>query len=158
MKKGVLPAVSVLCVAAVITMILALWFGGKQEPYTPPSFDKTAQTGQPDVPKNAGYGEIDAKEFVFSAAGALTAESGKTDVYLTNPQKNTVLLKVRILDEKGNTLGESGLIRPGEYVRSVNLSTVPKSSAAVSLKIMAYEPDTYYSAGTVTLNTTLKIA
>ena len=158
MKKGVLPVVSVLCAVAVIAMILALRLGGRQEPYTPPSFDKTAQTGQPDVPKNAGYGEIDAKEFVFSAAGALTAENGKTDVFLTNSQKNTVLLKVRILDEKGNTLGESGLVRPGEYVRSVKLSTVPKSSAAVSLKIMAYEPDTYYSAGTVTLNTTLKIA
>ena len=30
-----------------------------------------AQTGAPEVPENAGYGEMDAKAFRFSAAGEL---------------------------------------------------------------------------------------
>ena len=84
-------------------------------------------------------------------------QEGKTDVWLTNPEENTVWLKVRILDEKGNILGESGLVRPGEYVRSVKLDSLPKETVDVSLKIMAYEPETYYSAGSAVLNTTLKI-
>ena len=62
-------------------------------------------------------------------------------------------LKVRVLNSDGNILGESGLIRPGEYVQSVALQTIPSSGSAVALKIMAYEPETYYSAGTVTLTT-----
>ena len=64
-------------------------------------------------------------------------------------------LKVRVLDEKGNTLGETGLVRPGEYVQSVELDTVPKTGTPIVLKIMAYQPDTYYSEGAVSLNTTI---
>lgn len=157
MKKGVLAAAAALCAIALIVMIIALTSGGRQESFSPPPFDAAAQTGKPEVPANAGYGELDAKAFTFSAAGELTVTNGKTDVWLTNPEKNTVWLKVRILDGKGSVLGESGLIRPGEYVRSVWISFVPAKSAAVSLKIMAYEPDTYYSAGSAVLNTTLKI-
>ena len=141
MRKGVLPVTAGLCVLAVTVMMIALLSGGRQESFSPPPFDAAAQTGAPEVPENAGYGEMDAKAFRFSAAG-----------------ENTVWLKVRILDENGDILGESGLIRPGEYVRSVELNSVPQQTTAVSLKIMAYEPETYYSAGSAVLNTTLKIA
>lgn len=64
---------------------------------------------------------------------------------------------MRILDEAGNILGESGLLRPGEYVRAVRLEKIPKQPTPVSLKIMAYEPETYYSAGSAVLKTTLKV-
>lgn len=158
MKKGVLPVAAGLCVIAVIVMITALLFGGRQESFSPPPFDSTALAGTPDVPENAGYSEMDAKAFRFSAAGELTVENGKTDVWLTNPEENAVWLKIRVLNADGDILGESGLVRPGEYLRSVKLDSVPEKSTAVSLKIMAYEPETYYSAGSAALNTTLKIA
>ena len=158
MRKGVLPVTAGLCVLAVTVMMIALLSGGRQESFSPPPFDAAAQTGAPEVPEHAGYGEMDAKAFRFSAAGELEVQDGKTDVWLTNPAGNTVWLKVRILDENGDILGESGLIRPGEYVRSVELNSVPQQTTAVSLKIMAYEPETYYSAGSAVLNTTLKIA
>ena len=157
MKKGVLPVAAGLCAVAVIAMIISLLCSGRQEEFSPPPFDAAAQTGEPEVPESAGYGELDAKEFRFSAAGELTVQDGKIDVWLTNPVDNAVWLKVRILDEHGDIVGESGLLRPGEYVQSVNLDTVPGETAAVSLKIMAYEPDTYYSAGSVALHTELKI-
>lgn len=158
MKKGVLPIAAALCAVSLIVMIAALTFGGRQESFSPPPFDPAAQAGVPEVPEDAGYQEMDAKAFLFSAAGELTVENGKTDVWLTNPAGNTVLLKARISDAKGNVLGESGLVCPGEYLRSVKLTSVPKESAAVSVKIMAYEPETYYSAGSAVLNTTLTIA
>lgn len=158
MIKRMLPIVAGLCVLAVIGMAVALVFGGKTESYSPPPFDPAAQVGTPQPPQDVGYGEIDAKAFSFSVAGELTVESGKTDVWLTNPAKNTVWLKVRILDEQDAVLGESGLIRPGEYVQAVKLDTVPRSTANVSLKIMAYEPETYYSAGSARLKTVLTVA
>lgn len=157
MKKGVLTVAAGLCAIAVIVMIIVLVSSGRKGSFSPPPFDPEAHTGVPNVPENAGYGEMDAKEFCFSAAGELAVQEGKTDVWLTNPEENTVWLKVRILDEKGNILGESGLVRPGEYVRSVKLDSLPKETVDVSLKIMAYEPETYYSAGSAVLNTTLKI-
>ncbi|MFR3485058.1 MAG: hypothetical protein ACLTXL_17070 [Clostridia bacterium] len=156
MRKGVLPVTAGLCVLAVTVMMIALLSGGRQESFSPPPFDAAAQTGAPEVPENAGYGEMDAKAFRFSAAGELEVQDGKTDVWLTNPAGNTVWLKVRILDENGDILGESGLIRPGE--RAVGeLNSVPQQTTA-RMKIMAYEPETYYSASSAVLNTTLKIA
>ena len=61
-----------------------------------------------------------------------------------------------MLDANGNTLGETGLIRPGEYVQSVVFETIPEVGDSIGLKLMAYEPETYYSAGSATLNTTVK--
>ena len=58
--------------------------------------------------------------------------------------------------QSGELLGETGLIRPGEYVQSVTFDTVPASGATISMKVMAYEPETYHSAGAVTLNTTIQ--
>lgn len=75
-------------------------------------------------------------------------------VYLTNPAENTVWLKLRVLDTNGSILGETGLLRPGEYVRTVALSAAPTPGTSITLKIMGYEPDTYLSAGSATLSTT----
>ena len=133
MIKRILPVIAGLCVLAVIAMAVALSVGGKGESFTPPPFR-------------------------FSAAGELTVKNGAADVWLTNPSGSAVWLKVRILDENDNILGESGLIRAGEYVRSVQLTAVPSATANISLKIMAYEPDTYYSAGSARLNTVLTVS
>lgn len=156
MKKRILPAVAVLCAAAIVVMAMALTRSGQQG-FTPPPFKPEAQSGQPTVPQDVGYGELDARAFRFSAAGELLALDGEVEVWLTNPAENTVWLKVRILYEAGNILGESGLLRPGEYVRAVRLEKIPKQPTPVSLKIMAYEPETYYSAGSAVLKTTLKV-
>ena len=115
-----------------------------------------AQTGTPDVPESAGYGDLDAGDFKFYAAGNLTAENGKTDIWLTNPAEKYIWLKARLLDKDENILGESGLIKPGEYIQSIELDEIPKGTSSITLKIMAYAPDTYQSAGAIALNTDLK--
>lgn len=158
-KKWILPVLTVVCLAAVTGMIIALVTGGnhiKQAEFTPPPFDAAAQTGVPVVPDSLGFGEIDAKAYKFSVCGAVQLKNGQADIYFTNPEGNTVWLKLRVLDESGNALGETGLIRPGEYVKSVTIDASTVNDAAIRLKVMAYEPDTYYSAGSVTLKTTIK--
>lgn len=156
MKKLLLPAAVIICAVAAIIMVIMLVTSGSGRSFTPPPFDPAAQTGTPDVPKSAGYGDLDAGDFKFYASGNLTAESGKTDIWLTNPAENNIWLKVRLLDENENVLGESGLIRPGEYVQSIALDNTPQDTISVTLKIMAYEPSTYRSAGAIALNTELK--
>lgn len=148
---------AVICVVCVVVMICVLaTTGTKTEKFVPPPFETSAQSGTPDVPDGLGWQEMDADAYKLSVCGVFTPENGKADVWLTNPEKNEVWLKLRVLDKDGNTLGETGLIRPGEYVRSVKLNASLKDGDSVNLKIMAYEPDTYYSAGTVSLNTTVK--
>lgn len=154
MNKKPIAVLAALCAVALAVMTAVLVYTG-QTRFTPPPFDPAAQSGIPDVPKNLGYGELDATVFRFSAAGALTADNGGTDLWLTNPADSTVWLKARILDADGALLGESGLLRPGEYVQTVTLDRVPAQTAPVTVKIMAYEPETYYSAGSVLLQTQL---
>lgn len=157
MKKSVLVIMACLCVASVVAMIAALQYSADRESFSPPPFEQAAQKGVPEVSENIGYSELDANLFKFSVAGSITSDDGKCDVWLTNPQSNHVWIKVRIADKDGNILGESGLIKPGEYVKTVNLDEVPDKTTNVTLKIMAYEPDTYYSAGSATLNTVLTV-
>ena len=93
----------------------------------------------------------------FSAylCGNVTANANSITVYFTNPAENTVWLKLRILDENGNILGESGIIRQNEYVESIMLSDSLPNNTPIKMKIMAYEPDTYHSEGAVTVKTTI---
>ena len=51
-------------------------------------------------------------------------------------------------------MGETGLIKPGEYVKNVTLSKTLDAGEKIKLKIMGYETETYESAGSVSLNVT----
>ena len=160
-KKRNIPltAAAIICVISLVVMVAALTFsGGEPESvaFTPPPFDENAVQGTPDVPENLGWGEIDAQVYKASICGVVTVEDGKADVWFSNPESNTVWLKLRVLNANGNTLGETGLIRPGEYVQSIVFETIPEVGDSIGLKLMAYEPETYYSAGSATLNTTVK--
>lgn len=113
-KNHPLLLAGAVCVFFLAVMILALTFGGAQKiaPFTPPPFDEAAQTGTPEVPDDLGWSELDAKAFQASLCGVFAPKDSKVDVYLTNPETNTVWLKLRVLDDKGNTLGETGLKNP----------------------------------------------
>lgn len=131
---------------------------GEPEPvvgeFVPPAFDPAAVAGTPEVPEGLGYGELDVKGiYKVSVCGVVRPSGSKADVFLTNPVENTVWLKLRVLDAEGELLGETGLIRPGEYVQSVTLSRVPEQGSAITMKVMSYEPQTYYSAGEAKLTT-----
>lgn len=151
-----LPLLAVLCFVSVIAMAVVLCIPKeKTGEFIPPTFDVAAQTGIPAVPDELGWGELDAKNFKVSVCGKMIPGEDCVDVWLTNPEGNGVWLKLRVLDANGDILGETGLIKPGEYVQSVSLKKVPKAGTDIVLKVMAYEPDTYYSEGSVSLNTTI---
>ena len=157
-KNYILPLAAVLCVLSLAVMVFALTRQEVQTEmgeFTPPPFDGGAVVGSPAVPEGLGWQELDAKVYKAGICGKFIPKGNTADVWLTNPESNTVWLKVRVLDEKGNTLGETGIIKPGEYVQSVELDNVPKAGKPIVLKIMAYQPDTYYSEGAVSLNTTI---
>lgn len=102
-----------------------------------------------------GYGALDTTAYTVALCGAPAVREGAAQLWFTNPDQNTVWLKVRIYTPDGILLGESGLLKPGQYVQAVALSPVPDAGTSIVLKVMAYEPDTYHSAGAVTLNTAL---
>ena len=154
--KTVTLLAAVLAVLAVV-MLLALCLRHPRKTFTPPPFEPNAVTGTPTVPDDLGYGAPykPGMAYRFSVCGSVTAEGSEAVIYLTNPADNDVWLKLRVLDAEGNLLGETGLLRPGEYVRTVALTTVPAPGTPITLKIMGYQPTTYQSSGSATLTTTL---
>ena len=160
-KQSYLPLYIAVAVAlvALVTMIVVLCLPKEDKTvkgeFVPPAFDSAAVEGTPTAGDELGYMECyqDGMGFRFWACGKVMMEGKNANVYLTNPESNNVWIKVRVLDTEGNILGESGLIKPGEYIKSVELSEQLAVGTSIKLKIMAYEPDTYYSAGAVVLNT-----
>lgn len=153
-ENKMLDASAVLCLLALAAMTVALVFGRPQiqAEFVPPPFDENAVFGLPEVPENLSWAELDAQMFRVSVCGMVAASDGAADIWMTSPAGNDVWLKLRVLDQNGTILGETGLIMPGQYVRAVVLNEVPAAGTPVSLKIMAYEPETYYSAGSISLN------
>lgn len=147
-----------ICILSLTVMTLVLVRSpGRTETmsFTPPPFDTNAVQGMPDVPEGLGWGEMDAQVYKASVCGVVIPDGNTADVWFTNPESNSVWLKLRVLDGSGNMIGETGIIKPGEYVQAVTFTNVPQEGDTIELKLMAYEPETYYSAGSVTLSTTV---
>lgn len=144
------------CAVSLGAMIFALGRTGETADFVPPPFEADAETGTPEPPEDLDWQELDAEAFRFSVCGVFAPENGRADVWLTDPAESEAWLKLRVLDTEGTILGETGLIRPGEYVRSVALDTMPEEGEAVIMLVMAYEPETYHSLGSASLNTTVK--
>ena len=144
-----------ICVICIAVMCFALASPKEATgPFTPPPFALDAQSGVPQAPENLGWSMLDARVYRVGICGEVRIQDGSADLWLTNPEDNNLWLKLRVLDEKGNVLAETGLIRPGEYLQTVDFTQMPSPGEKIQLKIMAYEPQTYYSAGSVVLNTT----
>lgn len=150
---------SVLAVVAVIAMVVAFSVTGspKQGKFIPPPFEDAAVQGIPDVPEELQYSTPyrDGLAYRFSVCANVQMVGSKAIVYFTNAEENSVYLKLRVLDEDGNILGETGLLKPGEYVEGVELGETFSAGTTISLKIMSYEPETYMSEGSVVLKTTI---
>lgn len=148
-----------LTVLSLIVMIVALVATGKpgQGEFVPPAFDSLAVSGVPEVPEGLEYSSPyrDGMAYRFSVCANVKMDGSKATVYFTNAEGNNVYLKLRVLDENDNILGETGLLKPGEYVKDVELIQALSAGTGIRLKIMSYAPDTYLSEGSVVLNTTI---
>ena len=124
-----------------------------------PEFDPEAKPGTPVVDENLGWAVLQISEgYTVHVCGILNADSaGRLPVYFTSDAGNQVWVKLRLLDSNGKTLAESGILKPGEYVENIQLAE-GTHSGSVTLQVMGYEPETYYSAGTVGLATNLAVA
>ena len=155
-NKNVTVLAAVFAVALIIMIVaLAVPKEAERGEFVPPAFDSSAVTGTPEVPDGLGYSAPyqDGMAYRFAVCGNVLMEGKQALVYFTNPAENDTWTKLRVYDENGNILGETGLLKPGEYVQYVELDKELASGTPIKLKIMGYEPDTYLSAGSVVLNT-----
>lgn len=157
----IIVILSVLCALSVVLMIVSLCgHENDNAGFVAPPFDETAKQGMPHNEESArfGWAEISQDEIPYKTAvcGKLQIVDKQAVVFLTNYADNDVWLKLRVLDGDGKTIAETGLAKPGEYIESVQFTEAMKDGEVIKLKIMAYEPETYYSVGSIVLNTTIK--
>lgn len=148
---GALLAVVLVAVIAVATQ--------ENEPiigeFVPPPFENNAEKGIPeDLPH--GFGTMTVRpDYVIGMCAAPSLDGPSLGLYFTSPETNAVWMKVRVYNEAGTLLGESGLLKPGEHLKTLVLDVVPPTADSLYATVLAYEPDTYYSEGSV--NVELKI-
>lgn len=157
----------IMCLSAVLIAIIAalIWASGREkEPkvneFVAPEFEQQAVAGIPEeLEESLNYQTFSVEDkMTFGMCGNLTlSEDGTVDIYFTSDASNTFWSKVKLLDEEGNILGESGLIKAGEYVKTVEITNPPAESIPVIAKILTYEEETYYSEGSATAQIVLNV-
>ena len=154
-KEYTVPILFGVFAVLLIVMITALCIPKTPE-FVPPAFEAAVQ-GTPEVEESMGYTELykEGMAYRVSVCGVPTVDGQDLIVYFTSTEGNEKYLKLRVLDTDGNILGETGLLKPGEYVKTVTLDKTLALGENIKLKIMGYEPETYESAGSVSLNVTV---
>ena len=129
MKNYILPLAAVLCAVSLAVMVFALTRQEVQTEmgeFTPPPFDGGAVVGSPAVPEGLGWQELDAKVYKAGICGKFIPKGNTADVWLTNPESNTVWLKVRVLDEKATPLAKRASSNPANMCSPWNLTMFRK--------------------------------
>lgn len=124
---------------------------------THPDFDAAAVSGVPQVDERYGYSTLQVDEKYRILLCGVPANDGQTvDFFLTNPADNGVWFRAEVLNENGDVIGSTGVLRQGEYLSSITMAEpLTERETAVTLRIVAYEPDSWQSRGNVNLNLTL---
>lgn len=142
-------ALAALCLAIVATMAARQ----ADAVFIAPEHDAAAVTGTvPDEATAHGYAELpDDGSLPFGAGlcGEPAVSEGGLDVWFANPEGNGAWLALRVKDESGNELGRTGIVMPGEYVRTVEGDFAGKKN--IIFEIIGYEPWTYCSMGNITM-------
>lgn len=152
-------------IAIIISIILfliaiAIVIITSQIKYRPPKFDENALTGVPSPDESFLYDTVKS-DFGYSfgiAANLYQQEDRSCKIFLTNPKKSNVYLMCEIADQSTDeVLYESGVIKPGEYIEAVqSVSKFANEAKKVSVKVHAFEKDSWVSAGTTELDMMLQ--
>ena len=155
--QKIILAVVALVLALALVVVLLVVTRKEQGQFMPPPFEEAAVQGAPTVSDAAlrySYVKI-TDTLALGLCAACEVDDSGLRIYFTSLEHNTAWVRVKVQDEKGKLLGESGLLRPGEYVEHVALSAFPKGDT-LRIKVLSYEPETYYSLGSAELTVNIK--
>ena len=162
-ESRIIKCLSIVAIISFIIMMISIinCYKTKRIDFIKPDFDTSAIIGNVEITeelKELEYIEFyqDGMSYKFSLCGKPTVNNKQIVVYFTNHTENITWLKLRILDENSDILGESGIIKPGEYIKYIDINKEAKSGDKLILKVMGYTPEKYTSAGSVSVNTYVK--
>ena len=123
-----------------------------------PEVEKKAILGMPDdIPEEYMYQEVKVNDdYIVYLCSIPTVKDNKLTIYFTSVKTNKGLIRIKVLDSKNNIIGESGLLNPNSYVKEILLSNDLYDNEIITIKVMNYEKDTYYSLGEIKLDLFIK--
>ncbi len=125
-------------------------------PFSAPEFDSNAVSGEPQNVNDESFQVLNMADFTFKICGEPAASNEGAELWLTNLAVNPAWMRAEIYDENENLLGSSGVIKTDFYVQTVPTSSPLSQGQKIAVKVYFYEPETYYSMGTFTLNLVCK--
>lgn len=156
---SVLALVFALMLGALVVLPAAIDRGSVTGDFVRPEFDPSAVSGtpQPDAALQFAWLQI-GDDIKAGLCGRPVYTREGVALYFASDASNTAWLMAIVLDEDGKQIGATGLIRPGEYVTQVALNKQLQGSVNVTVRIVSYEPETYYSLGSAAASVTLRPA
>ena len=151
-KKKLIFLISILITLIILIVLLSISIKQKGT-FVKPEFDSNVLN---EIPENIEYKNSTlniTENYAVYINGLPTIENKELIVDFISMKENNIWIKLRILDTKGKIIAESGLVKPGEYLKSVKLNKKISNEEQITYMIIGYEMDTYLSAGTVKLNT-----
>lgn len=120
-------------------------------------YEENVIVGIPEnIPEEMGYDSIFVEEgYEIALCGYPSKVEERLEAYITNNQENNVWIVVKIYDSNDNKVGETGIIKQGEYVKDIKLNK-ELSAGNITIKIIAYEPNTFESRGNIAFKTIIK--
>lgn len=154
--KIILSVLAVVLAGVIISCVIVSQSGSKKQispEFSAPTFDSNAVVlNIDDIPQDAEYKSLTIKDgFKVSMSSVVAIHNNYVDIYFTSDIDNSAWLKFEILSLDGKiSYGESGLLKQGETLKNIKLNSSPHGDELI-IKILSYEPDTYYSLGTATV-------
>lgn len=148
-KIIIIPLIVLIIAALALLIVLCIT---RENPvitdFVPPLHEDNAIAGEPkDIPDKAAYGNINISDvFSVSMCAFPSLHGNELDLYYTNKSAADISTRFIVFDTDGNIIYESGLLNPGEYLKSVTLLTVPEDKKA-KIKMLSFYPETWESAG-----------
>lgn len=151
-NKNLIILISILIILILIIIYLLFNIKNKSS-FIKPEFDSNASIM---IPQNLDYKSaiIEISDgYSIYIDGKPHIDNDSLIVNFVSVENNTLWIKIRVLDDKENVVAESGLIKPGEYLKSIKLDRKISVNDSMTYMIIGYEMDSYKSAGTIELNT-----
>lgn len=148
-----------ICIVLIICIIsIIIFFSGdnikKISRFHIPNIEENAINGKPvNIPKEYIYQEAKVNDnYIVYLCAAPVFKNKILTIYFTSSEVNKGLIKIRVLDSQKNIIGESGLINPNSYIKDIKLNKEINDKEMITIKVMHYEKETYYSLGEIMLS------
>ena len=149
-KKSTFILIGILLLLVFLIVFYSFSINEKKQ-FVEPQFESNYKDGIPDVERfEERLLKVD-EGYTFYVNPSPIFHNDSLLVNFTSVNSNKVLLKLRVFDSQKNLIGETGVLKAGQFLDYVKLDNSIKDGDEITFVVMGYEKDSYLSAGSVSV-------